>query len=204
MNRANACAGQHGNGQFRCHAHVDRHAIAFLDPERLQHVGEPLHLAMQLLVAKGTNFAGLTFPDQGSSVFAPGLHVAVETVVGNVDLPADEPFHRGRIPFEHAIPGFEPVQLASYAAPELLRLLDRLFINSLVLFQALDVSLLSKFRWSLKLPVLFTYGINAGSACCRVVGHRSSPWRVLAPNSGKLYCCWSSLSVMRGTDLILG
>ena len=37
---ADARAGQHGDGQFRRHAHVDRHTIALLDAQCLQAVGE--------------------------------------------------------------------------------------------------------------------------------------------------------------------
>ena len=70
MRRADAGAGQHGDRQLGRHAHVDRDAVAFLDPKRLQHVGELLHFAMQLLVGQRADFAGLALPDQRGLVLA--------------------------------------------------------------------------------------------------------------------------------------
>ena len=67
---ADAGAGQHGDGQLRRHAHVNGDAVAFLDAERLEDVGELLNFAMELLIGKGADFAGLTFPDDGGFVFA--------------------------------------------------------------------------------------------------------------------------------------
>ena len=63
-------AGQHRDRQLRNHAHVDRDAIAFLDAERLQHIGEPADFVMQLLIGQRANFAGLAFPDDRGFVFS--------------------------------------------------------------------------------------------------------------------------------------
>ena len=139
VRRADAGAGQHGDGQLRRHAHVDRDAVALLDAERLQHVGELLHFAMQLLIGQDANFAGLALPDDRGFIFAPGRDVAVEAVVGEIDLAADEPFCPGTIPLENLVPLLEPVQFAGDPRPELFRLLDRLLVNALVFREALDV-----------------------------------------------------------------
>src|ERR1700687_934859 len=48
MDRAHACAGQHGVGGFRDHRQVDRDAIALLDALALEHVGEAAHFGVQL------------------------------------------------------------------------------------------------------------------------------------------------------------
>ncbi len=55
VRRADAGAGQHGDGQLRSHAHVDGDAIAFLYAQRLQHIGELLHFTMQLLIGQSAN-----------------------------------------------------------------------------------------------------------------------------------------------------
>ena len=64
-------ASQHGDRQFRNHPHVDRRAIAFLDSERLQNIGEAADLVMQHLIADGPNIARLAFPEDREFVF-PG------------------------------------------------------------------------------------------------------------------------------------
>jgi hypothetical protein len=61
---ADARAGEQGDGQLRRHAHVDGHAVAFLDAERLEGVGELLHFDVQLGVGEAANLARLAFPDE--------------------------------------------------------------------------------------------------------------------------------------------
>ena len=51
VRRADAGAGQHGDGQLRDHRHVDGDAVAGLDAQPLEDVGELADLAVQLLVA---------------------------------------------------------------------------------------------------------------------------------------------------------
>src|SRR5215831_10268660 len=116
-------ASQHGDGQLGRHTHVNGDTIPFPDTERLEDVGELLHFMMQLLVGKGANLAGFALPDERRLILAPGLDVAVEAVVGQIDLPADEPFGPGTVPLQHLVPLPEPVQLAGDAAPELVGLL---------------------------------------------------------------------------------
>ena len=48
VRRADARAGEHRNGQFRNHRHVDRDAIAFADAEVAQAVGEAADVVEQL------------------------------------------------------------------------------------------------------------------------------------------------------------
>src|SRR5579872_5954485 len=50
---ADAGAGQHGNGQFGGHAHVDGHAVTFFHAQGFQNVGEFLHFAVELLIGVG-------------------------------------------------------------------------------------------------------------------------------------------------------
>ena len=69
--RADAGAGQHGDGQLGRHAHVDGDAVAFFHAERFQDVGELLHFAMKLLVGEHADFAGFALPDDGGFILAP-------------------------------------------------------------------------------------------------------------------------------------
>ena len=65
---ADAGAGEQGDGQLGRHAHVDGDAVAFLDAEGLERVGELLHFDVQLGVGEAADFAGLAFPDDGGLV----------------------------------------------------------------------------------------------------------------------------------------
>ena len=144
MSRAYAGARQHRDWKLRRHAHVNRNRIAFLDAERFERVGEFRDFHQQLIVSERSHLARLAFPDQSGFVFAPRSHVTIKTVVGNIDLAADEPLCPRRIPFEHLIPCAEPVKLARYSAPEFFRVGFGFAIDAFVLFEALDVGLLAE------------------------------------------------------------
>ena len=94
VDRADAGAGQHGDGQFLDHRHVDRDAVALLDAAALEHVGELADLLVELAVGELCVLAGLVaFPDDRDLV-AARLQVPVQAVVGDVGLAADEPLDR--------------------------------------------------------------------------------------------------------------
>ena len=136
MRRADSGAGQHGNGQLRRHAHVDGDAVSLFHPKSLQHVGELLHLAMQLLIGEGADFAGFALPNDGSFIFASSLHVAIEAVVGKIKLAADKPLGPGIIPLQNFVPLFEPVQFLRCLAPKFLGIFHRFAVDALVVFQS--------------------------------------------------------------------
>ena len=48
--------------------------------------------------------------------------MAIEAVIGNVQLTAYKPFRARIVPFEHAIPFLEPVEFLGNAGPELFRI----------------------------------------------------------------------------------
>ena len=62
--------GQRRDDQLGDHRHVDRHDVALLDAQALEHVGELADLAEQVLVAEHPALAGLALPDQGGLVLA--------------------------------------------------------------------------------------------------------------------------------------
>mmetsp|Transcript_16824 Transcript_16824/g.65747 ORF Transcript_16824/g.65747 Transcript_16824/m.65747 type:complete len:263 (+) Transcript_16824:1038-1826(+) len=64
MHAAQPCACQHGNCRLRHHRHVDADNVAPLRAIRLQHVCDPAHFLLQLLVGKLPPSAGLVcLPD---------------------------------------------------------------------------------------------------------------------------------------------
>ncbi len=67
---ADARAGEQSDGELGRHAHVDGDAIAFLDAESLEGVGELLHFGVELGVGEAADLAGLALPDDGGLVSA--------------------------------------------------------------------------------------------------------------------------------------
>src|SRR5947207_14718635 len=110
MRSTDAGAGQHSNGQFGRHSHVDGDTVAFFHAQRLKHVRELLYFAMQLLVGESANLSRLTLPDDGGFVLARGLDMAVEEVVRAIDLTAYETFSKGITTLQNFIPFLERVQ----------------------------------------------------------------------------------------------
>ena len=106
MNRADARAAEHGHGGFGNHRHVDRHAVALLDAERFQDVGELADFRVQFRVGDALDFfLRFALPDDGGLV-AARLEMAVEAVDRDVELAVLEPgvldFPRGGVPIELA------------------------------------------------------------------------------------------------------
>src|SRR5579872_1719308 len=116
----------------------------------------------QLLVGERANLTGFAFPDERRFVLAPCLHVPIQAVVGEVDLPSHEPFCLWRVPLQNPVPFLKPVQFARNAAPEFLWLLDRLPVQMLVLVQALNVSTLTKVIAAFKLALLLQHRVDTG------------------------------------------
>src|SRR5215469_8178434 len=179
-------ASQHGNRQFRRHTHVDGDPVPLAYAKALQNVGKFLNFPKQLLVGKNSNIAWFALPDQRRLIFAPGLHMAIETVVGKVDLPTGKPFGPRRIPFQDFVPRLEPIKLTRHAPPKFFWFLDRFRVDALIILEALDVSALSKIvRW-LKFPLLLQHGIYAGIGDWnRFLCHRFTPCAQVA---SRFYC----------------
>ena len=146
MDRANAGAGQHGNGQFGHHRQVDGDAVALVDAARLEHVGEFADLFVQFLVGQRGIFPRLVaLPDDGDLI-AFGIEVPVEAIVHNVGLAAGKPLNRNRprvhvvIVRPHSIPLFEPVELRGLSGPKRRWIGDGASVFFPVLVHAFDVS----------------------------------------------------------------
>jgi len=116
---ADARARQHRDGQLRDHAQVDVDPVALLDAQVLQRVRDPRDLVEQVLVGDRAGVAGLTLPVVRDLVAVALEHVAVDAVVGDVELAADEPLGEGDVPLEDRVPLLEPVdELGRLSRPE--------------------------------------------------------------------------------------
>ena len=88
-----------------------------LDPAVLERVGEALDVAVQVGVRDVALLALLAAPVEGDAVAVAGLDVAVDAVVGDVELAADEPLGERRVgPVEHLVPLLGPVSASACSA----------------------------------------------------------------------------------------
>jgi len=139
VNDAEPGAGEHGDGEFRNHRHVQDGPVAGFVAARLEHGREADHQPVQFLVGEHALFPRLTFPDDGGFIFARRRQVTIQAVIGDVGLASGEPFGERRIPFEHARPGFEPVDvLCGEVGPELCRIFLSAAIQVAIFIERLD------------------------------------------------------------------
>ena len=130
VHRADPRAREHRDHDLRDHPQVDPDDVALLDPEILQRVGELLHPREQVRVGDVALLALLAVPVEGDPVAEAGLDVAVEAVVGDVQLAADEPLVERRVRVvEHLVPLLEPVQTLGLAHPPALPIRFGLLID---------------------------------------------------------------------------
>ena len=127
MDGADAGAGQHGVCRFGNHRHIDANAVAPAYPARLECVGEPADLVLELGVGDVPAVRGvITLPDEGS-LAGPLRQVPVYAVVADIELAAGEPFGLAldEVVAGHLVPGFVPGQeLARHVAPEAFAVVD--------------------------------------------------------------------------------
>jgi len=160
MHRADARASQQGNGEFRCHAHVDGDAVTLLDAQVFEGRGKLLHFVEKLGVGEAAHLARLAFPDDGCLLRSLAQRVPVDAVIAEVGSTADEPLGPGEIPIKNLVPGFEPMELTGCTGPELFRILNGLPVKRFVFLKALDVRLGAKLRGRRKDAVFTQCGIN--------------------------------------------
>jgi hypothetical protein len=86
--------------------------------------------------------------------------MAIQAVIGEVNLPSHKPFCPGAIPFENLVPLFEPVEFAGNVRPEFVGLVYRFLIKTLVFIERLYVGLLGEFGRALELASLIQNGID--------------------------------------------
>ena len=93
--------------------------------------------------------------------------MTVDTVVAHVQLAAHKPLGPRQIPLQNLVPRLEPVQIGRHACPELFGILDGLFVERLVLLQALDVSLGAELLRRRKHAVFAQCGVDVlvGDGC---------------------------------------
>ncbi len=115
-----ARAGLHGDDTFDRHRHVDHDAVALLDAEGFEAVGELAHLVVQFPVGDSGDLTIVGFKDDRGLAGIAVVQVAVEAVAGHVELAILEPFVERRFGLVQRLgEGLVPVQvLACMLRPE--------------------------------------------------------------------------------------
>ena len=103
-------------GSSRNHRHVDRDAIAFLDAELAQAVGEAADLFEQLRVGDRPAVARLAFEVEGDLLAAPGAHVTVEALTETLSSPSANHFANGSFHSSVVVNGFIHSSLRAHSA----------------------------------------------------------------------------------------
>ncbi len=113
MNDTYAAEGQHGDGQFCRHGHMQCYTVAcFESAEILQHCCEFIHPYPKFLIGDMIHSFLFQFRHKVDGCFvAVFCQMSVYTVVGGIDQTALEPFVAGSIAgIQNRIPVFVPVQ----------------------------------------------------------------------------------------------
>ncbi len=136
MDRADPGAGQHREGCFGDHRHVEDDAVALADAKTLQDVGEAADMVVELAIGDILRDRRIiAFPDNGCLV-AAGRHMAVDAVGADIELTVFEPFDRdvagaeiGRLDLAER---FDPVDPLAMLRPESGRIGDRRIVHFFV------------------------------------------------------------------------
>jgi hypothetical protein len=186
MHRADAGAGQHGHRRLRDHRHVDADPVALLDAAGLEHVAELADLCVELAIGDLLIDVGIVaLPDQGHLV-AAGVQVAVQAVVGHVELAAGEPFDvqvlRVEAPVGDLVPFLEPAYIVlCLLGPEAVGVLHRALVH-LVVLRGGDIGRggeLGRYRIDL-------FGLlgKRDTIALGFAGHTNGRWGQRAPHAG--------------------
>ena len=68
VDQAEPGARKHCDREFGDHSHVDRNAIALLEPEALQPVGEPAYFGVEIRISEAAGISWLTHPVVGDLI----------------------------------------------------------------------------------------------------------------------------------------
>ena len=115
-------AREHRDDHLGDHRQEDPDDVALADAQVLERVREPLHVEVELGVGDRPLFALLAGPVEGDAVAVAGLDVAVQAVIGHVQLAVAEPLVEGRVRvIEHGGERLVPVQGPRLLGPERVR-----------------------------------------------------------------------------------
>ena len=133
MRRSDASASQHRHRQLWDHRHIYRHTVARCYAEAEEHIGELLSVGEQVGIGDGASVARFALPEIRHPAAQPGFHMAIQAVIGSVELAVCEPAGIGQVPVQRgAEVGLPAQQLTSLARPESFVVGSSLFVERAV------------------------------------------------------------------------
>ena len=90
--------------------------------------------------------------------------MAVQTVIGKVDLATDKPFRPWSLPLENFVPLCKPVEFFGNFGPEFFRVFYGFLVNAFVVLQALDVGVLAELLRAFKFALFLQYRVDIGAS----------------------------------------
>ena len=128
MDRADARAGEHGDGGFGDHRHIDRDAVAFFGTLCFQHIGKAADVGVEFAVG---DFFGIvrvvTFPDDGhliGAVFQMPVEAIGRYIERAVLVPFDGKIFGIKARVFHFGEGRDPVDALGFFTPECVGVFD--------------------------------------------------------------------------------
>ena len=123
MDRAQSGAGQHGNGRFRDHGHVDQNPVSFCDSTGRQRARKNRNFIPQLQIS--IFFDGVcdgAVVNQGNLIGPAVFDMIVQRIVTGIDDSARKPAVKRLVRvIQHFIPFFVPKQVFGCFCPEHIR-----------------------------------------------------------------------------------
>ncbi|KAF5032341.1 hypothetical protein DSECCO2_618300 [anaerobic digester metagenome] len=133
VDRSEAGAGEHCYDLLGYHRHVDADPVALPDAEAREAVRELADGLQKLAVGVGPLFVLVLPPPHECDLVATlAVGVAVQAVVGDVELPVDEPLCVRVLPLFHPVPGLEPFKFPGDAVPEQVGVRKELLVGPVV------------------------------------------------------------------------
>src|SRR5262249_39480232 len=136
---------------------IDGDPVARLDTEGGEGICRLFDRFMKIAVRDGPGVPWLALPVDRDLVAPPGLHMAVQTVVRDVELATGEPLRKRRIgPVQYLVPTLVPVQALGLCGPE-----GEPVARGLLIRGGLDVSLRGQLGGGIE-PAFFTQQVRQG------------------------------------------
>ncbi len=178
MRGADPCAGLHRDDAFDRHRDVDEDAVALLDPERLQAVGEPADAVVEVAIGDLGHRSVVGLENDRDLLGIAVRKIAIEAVVRDIELAVLEPFVERRLGLvERFRERLVPQDLvARVLCPEAGEVLGGVRVER-VEVGLLDVGLRDEFARRLEDPGLGGYRLDrghAGFSCWGPVGRAAT------------------------------
>ena len=164
VGRANTRAGLHRDHALDRHWHVNDDPVTPFDAHGFERIGKLADLGVQLLVSDVGHFAVIALENNGFLVFGGGAKVAVQAVVGGIELAVRKPLVKRRIGLIQRLGKrlFPDQVFARQPGPETLKVFFSFSAQGVVRVHAGDAGGFGERRARMKHPIFDQCGFDSG------------------------------------------